>query len=40
MSRNIVLLMVSLALAIGLAQAQEPIVIKFSLVVSADTPKG
>jgi C4-dicarboxylate-binding protein DctP len=29
-----------LALAIGLAQAQEPIVIKFSHVVSADTPKG
>ena len=40
MSRHIVLLMVSLALAIGLAQAQEPIVIKFSHVVSADTPKG
>jgi len=40
MSRNIVLLMVSLALCTGLAQAQEPIVIKFSHVVSADTPKG
>jgi C4-dicarboxylate-binding protein DctP len=40
MSRNIVLFVASLALAIGLAQAQEPIVIKFSHVVSADTPKG
>jgi len=40
MSRNIVLFMVSLALCTGLAQAQEPIVIKFSHVVSADTPKG
>jgi C4-dicarboxylate-binding protein DctP len=40
MSRHIVFLMVSLALAVGLAQAQEPIVIKFSHVVSGDTPKG
>jgi C4-dicarboxylate-binding protein DctP len=40
MSRNIVLLTLSLALAITVAQAQEPIVIKFSHVVSADTPKG
>src|SRR5471030_71170 len=40
MSRNFVLFVLSLALAIGLAQAQEPIVIKFSHVVSADTPKG
>ena len=40
MSRNIVLSVLGLALAIGLAQAQEPIVIKFSHVVSADTPKG
>jgi C4-dicarboxylate-binding protein DctP len=30
----------SLLLAMGLAHAQEPIVIKFSHVVAADTPKG
>ena len=40
MSRHIALAIVSLVLAMGLAHAQEPIVIKFSHVVAADTPKG
>jgi C4-dicarboxylate-binding protein DctP len=40
MSRHIVLLMLTLGLVTGLAQAQQPIVIKFSHVVAADTPKG
>ena len=40
MKRISVLAAVAVMLAIGVAQAQQPIVIKFSHVVAVDTPKG
>jgi C4-dicarboxylate-binding protein DctP len=40
MKRFSVFAVVAMVLAIGVAQAQQPIVIKFSHVVAVDTPKG
>ena len=40
MSRHFAIAVTAVALAIGVAHAQQPIVIKFSHVVAADTPKG
>jgi C4-dicarboxylate-binding protein DctP len=40
MKRPIVLAVLAIALAIGAAHAQQPIVIKFSHVVAENTPKG
>lgn len=40
MKRLIVLVIAAIAFSVGFAQAQQPIVIKFSHVVAENTPKG